>query len=77
MRVVFCLHEWLCTMCIYCSEEPEESIRFPRTGVTDTSSLQNGCWTSKPGSLEEQPELLGTEPSLQLHKQIVLKRSQT
>ena len=34
--------------------------------VTDDCEPPRGCWELNPGSLEEQSELLTTEPSLQL-----------
>ena len=48
------------------TERPEESVRFPGMGVTDSCELPCRCWELNPGPLEEQPMLLATELSLQL-----------
>lgn len=51
------LHLCLFAMCMQCPQRPEESIRFPVTGVTD-------CHLGA-GNLGEQPAILTAEPSLQ------------
>jgi len=42
-----------------------EGVRIPETGVTNSCELPCGCWKLSLGPLEEQPELLTAEPSLQ------------
>jgi hypothetical protein len=48
-----------------CKERPEDSVRFPGTGVTDDGELP--CVLCEPNlsSQQEQPVLLTAEPSLQ------------
>lgn len=53
---VFCLHVIFVT-CVLCPRRPEDSVRSPVTGVTDSCEPPCGCW-------EEQGMFL-TEPSLQ------------
>jgi hypothetical protein len=53
-ELMFCLQVCLC-----------EDIGSPAIGVTDSCELPCGCWELNPSSLEEQPGLLTTEPSLQ------------
>lgn len=43
-----------------------EGIRCPGTGTTDSYELPCRGWELHPGPLEEQSEVLPTEPSLQL-----------
>lgn len=43
-----------------------------RNGVTDGCELIFRCWELNLGSLEEHPVLSTTEPSLQLHRSMVL-----
>ena len=54
---VYVPHEWW--------QRPEEGIRAPGTGITDSYEPSCGCWKSKRGPLGEQPVLLTTRPSLQ------------
>eukprot|EP00073_Rattus_norvegicus_P019278 XP_006228535.1 PREDICTED: B-cell lymphoma 3 protein isoform X1 [Rattus norvegicus] len=61
---MFCLHISLCTRYLQCPLRPEESIRSPRTGITNTCKLQCECWNSNPVPLEGEPGLLTNEPSL-------------
>ena len=44
----------------------EKGIGSPGTGVTDSYELSCGCWELTLDPLEEQPELLTSEPSFQL-----------
>jgi hypothetical protein len=53
----------LVTMCSWYQCRPEQGIRSPGTGVTDSCDLPCGFWELNP--LEEHPVLLATEPSLQ------------
>ena len=41
------------------------SVTSPGTGLADRCELSCACWELNPGSLEEQPGFLTTEPSLQ------------
>lgn len=40
---------------------PEDGIRFPEAGATDSCQLSHGCWESNLGSLEEQTVLSTAE----------------
>jgi hypothetical protein len=51
---LFCLHVCLC-----------EGVGSSGTGIIDSYELPCRYWESNLGPLEEQPELLTTEPSLQ------------
>ena len=66
---VFCLHACLCTTFVQPPVGSEEIIVVFGTGVIDSCKLPCGCgnwnWTQFLGSLEEQPVLVTTEPSLQ------------
>ena len=52
---------------LQCLWRPEDDFPFPETGVIDDCEPPCGSWELKPDLLEEQPVLLTTEPSLQLH----------
>lgn len=54
------------TMCMQCSQRPEEIIRSPGTGVIDGCEVPYGWWGSNQGLLEEQTVVVTVEPSLQL-----------
>lgn len=43
---VFCLHVFMCILCMQCLWRPEESSGFPWTGVTDGCELPCGYWES-------------------------------
>lgn len=45
-------------------KRPGDGIRSQVLGVTDGCKSKCGCWKPKPGSLEEQPKPLTTEPYL-------------
>lgn len=52
----------LCTLCVQCSQKPEEGVKSSGTGVTD------GCERAgkvNPSLLQEQQMLLTAEPSVQ------------
>ena len=57
--LVFCLHA-----CLQCLHRPEEGVRSPRPGITDSSLLACECWEQNLGPLEEQTLLLIAEPPL-------------
>lgn len=46
----------------------EEGVRSPETGVTESCDLLCECWGVNPGSLERQPVISTTQPSLQPQK---------
>jgi hypothetical protein len=48
-------------MCVYCPQRPEEGVRVPKTGVTDSCE----GWDSNLDPLDKQPVLVTAEPSLQ------------
>ena len=48
-----------------CPRRPEEGVRFPKTGVTDSYERSCECWELNPGLEEEQRVLLTSETSLQ------------
>lgn len=52
---MFCLHVHLC-----------KGAASPGIGVSDSCELSCGCWELNLKPLEEQPELVIAEPSLQL-----------
>jgi hypothetical protein len=52
-------------ICVCCPENPEEGIRSPESGVTDSCEPLGGCWESNPVPLQKQQGLLTAEPSLQ------------
>ena len=56
------VHTYVC-ICIYmqCPQKPSDS---PGTGVIDGCEPQYGCWELIPRPLENQQELLTTEPPL-------------
>lgn len=51
----------------YCLQRPEESARFPGIEVTS-----HGCLKLNLDPLQEQPDLLSTEPSFQPSRKLVL-----
>ena len=51
----------LCTTCMQCPLQVEESVGSPGTGVTDSCEQPRGCWELKPCPLEEQPALLSPD----------------
>lgn len=53
-------------VCICCLMRSEESMGFPRIGVTDGCKPQSGCRESNLVPLQEQPVLLTTALSLAL-----------
>lgn len=60
----FC--KYVCAPCAYLIPEGvEESIWSPGIGVTDGYKSPCGCWEKNPGTLEKQPALITTKPSLQ------------
>lgn len=61
---MFCLYEYLCSMCMQFPKRPEEGIRFPGTGVNRWLWVTT-TWVLVLLILQEQPVLLATEPSLQ------------
>lgn len=62
---VFCWHIYI--PCV-CQEpmEPERASNFPGSRVSDGWDLPCGCWEPHLGPLEEQPEPLTAEASLQI-----------
>jgi hypothetical protein len=42
-----------------------EGVRCPGTNTTDDCELLCGCWELDLGPLQDQPELLTTEPTFQ------------
>lgn len=59
-----CFFISLCTMWVWYLQRPEDSIRSPGTGVTDSCKLPCEYWESNPCLLVEQPVFLITELSL-------------
>lgn len=55
----------VCQVYAGCQRRSNESIRSSRIGVTDGYEPPHGCWESNQDPLEEQPELLTTDPLLQ------------
>lgn len=49
----------------WCSQQSEEGIGFPETGVTDSRELLCECWKPNLGLPEGRPVLLIYEPPLQ------------
>lgn len=62
---VFCLHAYMRTTCVQCSQRLEEGIRSPRTRVTDVCAPLCGCWPTNPGHPEEQEVSVTTGSCLQ------------
>lgn len=58
---VFCLREYMRTVCFHCQQSPEESAGFSGIRVTDLRYLLCSCWEQNPGPL------LLTEPSPAQH----------
>lgn len=44
-------------MCARCPQGPEDSLRYPGTGVTDSCESPSEWWKLNRGPLEEQPSL--------------------
>jgi hypothetical protein len=44
---------YVCHMCAWCSQRPEEGIRSPGTEVTDSCELPRGCWDFNLDPLEK------------------------
>lgn len=51
----------------------EEGVGYPGPGKRGGGGLTSGCWASNLGSLEEQPVLLTSQPSLQPQMRCSLK----
>lgn len=51
-------------VCACCSGRFEESVGFPRTGVTDDHKPPGGCWEPNLDPLEEPQVLIAFEPTL-------------
>lgn len=60
---VFWLRVCVPRTCLH-PQKPEVSNKSPRTGVRYSWEVPYGCWELSSGPLEEQKELLATEPSL-------------
>lgn len=54
-------------------QRPEEGIRSPRIGVRDGCEPTCRDWELNPGSLEQQPLFLNTEPSFQSLKHVLIE----
>lgn len=48
-------------VCAGCLQRPEDGIRFPATGITDSCELPDMCLVSDPGLLEECLVSMATE----------------
>lgn len=56
------------SVCLYvckCPQSPEESVRSPRTKVTNGYVSQCGCWKPNSSPLHKQQVLITAEKSLQ------------
>lgn len=71
--LVFCLYVCVCTMCAWYPQSPEESNRSLETGNTNLCELSCRCQELTLKSLQEQGEILTTEPPLQLPFSDLLK----
>lgn len=61
---VFCVHEYLCTVCMPWPNKPQEGLISHRTGVTDGSQFPCECWELDPRSPEGQLVFWTGESSL-------------
>ena len=50
---------------VWCPQRPDNELRSPRAGVTDSCEPLCGCWELNLGPLVKQPVLLTTKLSLQ------------
>lgn len=62
-----CLHEIMCTMCVYRCPRKSEGTRCPGTGVTCGCHLPGVNAETEVGPLHEDGELLTSEVCLQSH----------
>lgn len=58
---MFCLFEYLCSVCAWYPRRPEETIRSPETEVADGCELICGCRELNQGPSEDQPVILTPE----------------
>lgn len=61
---VLLIYVYIPHMCLVCTETREHFVS-PGTGVIHGFELPCGCWEPNLGSLEEDPVLSPTEPSLE------------
>lgn len=64
------LPTWICACAwiwvhAWCPWRPEDGVRYPGTGVTDSCNRPWRCWGLNLVPLKEQPVILTTESSLQ------------
>lgn len=69
------------SVCVWCVQMSEETVRFSEVEVTGICEPLHRCWEFNTGPLEEQHVLLDTEPSLQplavsyIREQAIIKKS--
>ena len=56
---------YVCHVCAWCSQRPEEGVRSPTTAVTDGCEPPCGYWELNLGPPEKHPVHLTTKPALQ------------
>ena len=61
---VFCLHVYMCTMCVPGACRSQKSTGSPNIRVMNGCETLCGCWELTPGLLQEQQSLLSAESSL-------------
>lgn len=62
---VYHAHAW-------CPRRPEEGVKSPEAGASESCELTHGCWKWSLVPLEEQPAPFTTELLLQLHAQLFM-----